>query len=70
MLKDVSASRFRDFWKRGKTMWGARLRDKLLRIRMNDDFREFVRGVVMAFGWLIVSTILVTIAAFIVSAVF
>jgi hypothetical protein len=51
-------------------MSGARLRDKLLRIRMNDDFREFVRGVVMAFGWLIVSTILVTIAAFIVSAVF
>jgi hypothetical protein len=37
---------------------------------MNEDVREFFRGVGMAFVWLIVSTILVTIAAFIVSAIF
>jgi hypothetical protein len=40
-----------------------------LKIGNNEDFRELVRGVAMAFGWLIVSAIFVIIAAFIVSAV-
>jgi hypothetical protein len=41
-----------------------------LRIGNNEDFRELVRGVAIACGWLVVSAILVTIAAIIVSAVF
>jgi len=36
----------------------------------NEDFRELIRGVAMAVGWLIVSAILVLIAAIIVSALF
>jgi hypothetical protein len=51
-------------------MWGA-LRSLALRIGNNEeDFRELIRGVAMAFGWLIVSAIVVLIAAIIVSALF
>jgi hypothetical protein len=50
-------------------MWRA-LRNLTLRIGNNEDFRELVRGVAMAFGWLIVSAIVVLIAAIIVSALF
>jgi hypothetical protein len=50
-------------------MWGA-LRSLALRIGNNEDFRELIRGVAMAFGWLIVSAIVVLIAAIIVSAWF
>jgi hypothetical protein len=50
-------------------MWRA-LRNLALRIGNNEDFRELIRGVAMAFGWLIVSAIVVLIAAIIVSAWF
>jgi hypothetical protein len=50
-------------------MWGAP-RSLALRIGNNEDFRELIRGVAMAFGWLIVSAIVVLIAAIIVSALF
>jgi hypothetical protein len=50
-------------------MWRA-LRNLALRIGNHEDFRELTRGVAMAFGWLIVSAILVLIAAIIVSALF
>jgi hypothetical protein len=50
-------------------MWRA-LRNLALRIGNNEDFRELIRGVAMASGWLIVSAILVLIAAIIVSALF
>ena len=50
-------------------MWRA-LRNLALRIGNNEDFRELIRGVAMAFGWLIVSAIVVLIAAIIVSALF
>jgi hypothetical protein len=50
-------------------MWRA-LRNLALKIGDNEDFRELVRGVAMAFGWLIVSAIVVLIAAIIVSALF
>jgi len=50
-------------------MWRA-FRNLALRIGNNEDFRELVRGVAMASGWLIVSAILVLIAAIIVSALF
>jgi hypothetical protein len=50
-------------------MWRA-LRNLALKIGNNEDFRELVRGVAMAFGWLIVSAIVVLIAAIIVSALF
>jgi hypothetical protein len=53
----------------GETMWGA-LRSLALRIGNNEDFRELIKGVAMAFGWLIVSAIVVLIAAIIVSALF
>jgi cellobiose-specific phosphotransferase system component IIC len=53
----------------GRPMWRA-LRNLALRIGNNEDLRELTRGVAMAFGWLIVSAILVLIAAIIVSAVF
>jgi hypothetical protein len=39
-------------------MWRA-LRNLALKIGDNEDFRELVRGVAMAFGWLIVSAIVV-----------
>jgi hypothetical protein len=55
--------------KRGETMWRA-LKDMALRIGNNEDFGELIRGVAMACGWLVVSAILVTIAAIIVSALF
>jgi hypothetical protein len=42
-------------------MWRA-LRNLALKIGDNEDFRELVRGVAMAFGWLIVSAIVVLIA--------
>jgi hypothetical protein len=54
---------------RGETMWRA-LRSLALIIGNHEDFRELTRGVAMAFGWLIVSAILVLIAAIIVSALF
>ena len=54
---------------RGETMWRA-LRDIALRIRKNEDVRELTRGVAIAFGWLIVSAIIVLIAGIIVSALF
>jgi hypothetical protein len=44
--------------------------ESALRIGNNEDFRELIRGVAMAFGWLIVSAIVVLIAAIIVSALF
>ena len=50
-------------------MWRA-LQNLALRIGNNEDFRELIRGVAMAFGWLIVSAIVVLIAAIIVSALF
>jgi hypothetical protein len=50
-------------------MWRA-LRNLALRIGNHEDFRELIRGVAMAFGWLIVSAIVVLIAAIIVSALF
>ena len=50
-------------------MWRA-LRNLALRIGNNEDFRELIRGVAMAFGWLIVSAIVMLIAAIIVSALF
>jgi hypothetical protein len=50
-------------------MWRA-LRNLALKIGNNEDFRELVRGVAMAFGWLIVSAIVVLIVAIIVSALF
>jgi hypothetical protein len=50
-------------------MWRA-LRNLALRIANNEDFRELVRGVTMALGWLIVSAIVVLIAGIIVSALF
>jgi hypothetical protein len=50
-------------------MWRA-LRNLALKIGDNEDFRELVRGVAMAFGWLIVSAIVVLIAGIIVSALF
>ena len=50
-------------------MWRA-LRNLALRIGNNEEFRELIRGVAMAFGWLIVSAIVVLIAAIIVSALF
>jgi hypothetical protein len=50
-------------------MWRA-LRDIAFRIGNNEDFRELIRGVAMAFGWLIVSAIVVLIAGIIVSALF
>jgi hypothetical protein len=53
----------------GEVMWRA-LRNLALRIGNNDDFRELTRGVAMALGWLIVSAILVLIAAIVVSALF
>jgi hypothetical protein len=37
---------------------------------MHDDVREFIRGVSLAFGLLILTTIIVLIASFIVSALF
>ena len=50
-------------------MWRA-LRNLALKIGNNEGFRELVRGVAMAFGWLIVSAIVVLIVAIIVSALF
>jgi len=54
---------------KGEPMWRA-LRNLALKIGNNEDFRELVRGVAMAFGWLIVSAIVVLIVAIIVSALF
>jgi hypothetical protein len=54
---------------RARPMWRT-LRNLALRIGNNEDFRELTRGVAMAFGWLIVSAIVVLIAAIIVSALF
>jgi hypothetical protein len=54
---------------KGEAMWRA-LRNLALKIGNNEDFRELVRGVAMAFGWLIVSAIVVLIVAIIVSALF
>jgi hypothetical protein len=50
-------------------MWRA-LRDIAFRIGNSEDFRELIRGVAMAFGWLIVSAMVVLIAGIIVSALF
>jgi hypothetical protein len=50
-------------------MWRA-LRNLALRLGNSEDFRELVRGVAMAFCWLIVSAIIVLIAGIIVSAMF
>jgi hypothetical protein len=50
-------------------MWRA-LRNLAHRIGNNEDFRELTRGVAMAFGWLIVSAIIVLLAGIIVSALF
>ena len=55
--------------KTSTAMWRA-LRNLTFRIGNNEDFRELIRGVAMAVGWLIVSSILVLIAAIIVSALF
>jgi len=54
---------------RGEIMWRA-LRNLALRIGNHEDFRELIRGVTMAFGWLIVSAMVVLVAAIIVSALF
>jgi len=50
-------------------MWRA-FRNLALRVGNNEDFRELIRGVAMAFGWLIVSAIVVLIAGIIVSALY